>query len=69
MSGKAPKPVQPLATEAEVAAWMSMSPRQLAELRLRGEAPPHIAFSRKAIRYAWPEVFAHANARRGLALG
>ncbi|NQW90271.1 DNA-binding protein [Curtobacterium sp. VKM Ac-2861] len=65
MSGQQ-QPQQRLATEREVADWMALTPRQLADLRRAGQGPRHIALTAKAIRYAWADVYAYAHRRREL---
>lgn len=58
-----------LATEAEVAEWLGVKPKTLADWRRAGRAPLPVPAGR-SYRYAWADVFAWAaKQREGVASG
>jgi len=52
-----------LATEAEVAEWLGVQPKTLADWRRAGRAPDHVPAGR-SYRYAWSDVFTWAAKQR-----
>jgi predicted DNA-binding transcriptional regulator AlpA len=52
-----------LATPEQVAEWLQIKPERLSKLRKTGRGPRAIKVGR-AVRYAWPDVHAWANAQR-----
>jgi predicted site-specific integrase-resolvase len=53
-----------LATEAEVAEWLGVKPKTLADWRRAGSGPPH-TFAGRSARYHWPDVQRWAAHRAG----
>lgn len=55
------EPQEPLATEAEAAAFLRLTPRALQARRIKGDPPPFIRLSSRAIRYRWPDLRAFVD--------
>ena len=53
-----------LLTTAEAAVILSLSPRTLEQLRVKGDGPPYFALGRRAVRYRRSDLDAWLDARR-----
>ena len=57
-------PPSALLTTAQVAAILSLSPRTLEQLRVKGGGPPYFALGKRAVRYRRSDVDSWLDARQ-----